>query len=50
MNPLFYIAYELDSARRSTNNFFLLLNGRKNPFQVFCEKQLDDILKQIIFN
>ena len=49
MNP-FYIAYELDSARRSTNNFFLLLNGRKNPFQVLCEERLDDILNQILFN
>ena len=46
----FYMAYELDSARRSTNNFFLLLNSRKNPFQVFCEEQLDYILKQILFN
>lgn len=49
MNP-FYITYELYSARRFTNNLFLLLNGRKDPFQVLCEKQLDDILKQIIFN
>lgn len=49
MNP-FYIAYELDSARRSTNNFFLLLNGRKNPFQVLCEERLDYILNQILFN
>lgn len=46
----FYITYELDSTRRFTNNLFLLLNGKKNPFQVICEKQLDDIIKQIMFN
>ena len=49
MNP-FYIAYEFESACRFTDNLFLLLNGKKNPLQVLCERKLDDIIKQIIFN